>query len=218
MKGLVRGILKLPKCQIGKKKFFSNYCIAARLIYSSIKSAKAIMIMSSQQSFIKTFHELHTQGDPLVLYNIWDPGSAKAVAAAGAKSLATGSAPVAMARGYPDGEKIPLEWSLTNVERIIGTVELPVSLDLEGGYGKEPTAVEKSVKQAVATGIVGFNFEDQIVGGEGLYDIATQTERVAAARNAADSVPGGPFVNARTDIFLKAKPDTHTDSMLSEAI
>jgi len=174
--------------------------------------------MSSQQTFIKTFRELHKRGNPLVLYNIWDAGSAKAVSAAGAKAIATGSAPVAMAQGYSDGEQMSLELALANVERIIGSVDLPVTMDLESGYGKEPSAIEESVTKAVSTGIVGFNFEDQVIGGEGLYDIATQTQRVTAARNAANSISGSPFINARTDIFLKAKPDTHNDSMLSEAI
>jgi len=144
--------------------------------------------MSSQQTFIKTFRELHKRGNPLVLYNIWDAGSAKAVSAAGAKAIATGSAPVAMAQGYSDGEQMSLELALANVERIIGSVDLPVTMDLESGYGKEPSAIEESVTKAVSTGIVGFNFEDQVIGGEGLYDIATQTQRVTAARNAANSI------------------------------
>ena len=174
--------------------------------------------MTSQQNLISSFRSLHKQGDPVILYNSWDAGSAKAVADAGAKAIATGSAPVAMAQGFPDGEKISLDYALQNVERIIATVDLPVTMDLEGGYGADPATIKKTVKAAVAKGIVGFNFEDQVVGGEGLHDIATQTQRVAAAREAADSVSGRPFLNARTDIFLKAKPDTHNDSMLSEAI
>ena len=174
--------------------------------------------MSNQPALIQSFRELHEQGNPLVLYNIWDPGSAKAVSKAGAKALATGSAPVAMAQGFTDGEKFPFDMALANVERIMDAVELPVTMDLESGYGPDVSAIEKTVKAAVSKGIVGFNFEDQVVGGEGLYDIATQTDRVAAARKAADSVSGSPFLNARTDIFLKAKPDAHTDSMLSEAI
>jgi len=104
------------------------------------------------------------------------------------------------------------------MERIIASVEVPVTMDLEGGYGKELAVIEKTISAAMATGIVGFNFEDQIVGGDGLYDIETQSTRVAAARQAADSVIASAFLNARTDIFLKAKPDTHTDAMLDDAI
>jgi len=174
--------------------------------------------MTTQHTHINTFKSLHKPGDPIILYNIWDAGSAKAVAKAGAKALATGSAPVAMAQGFADGENIPLDLALANIERIINAVELPVSMDLEGGYGANAAIIENTVSNAVATGIVGFNFEDQIVGGEGLYDITKQVERVAAARKAANSTGNAPFVNARTDIFLKAKPDTHNQAMLDEAI
>ena len=174
--------------------------------------------MTSQASSIKTFRDLHVPGNPIMLYNIWDAGSAKAVGDSGAKALATGSAPVAMAQGFPDGEKFPLDLALANIERILKAVDLPVTMDLEGGYGTDSTIIENTVKQAIATGIVGFNFEDQIVGGEGLYDMATQSTRVAAARKAADSVIASSFINARTDIFLKQKPDAHTQAMLDDAI
>ena len=70
----------------------------------------------------------------------------------------------------------------------------------------------------MAAGIVGFNFEDQIVGGNGLYDLQEQTTRIAAARSACDASGVSGFINARTDIFLKAKPEEHTESMLAEAI
>lgn len=174
--------------------------------------------MSDQKSLIETFRALHQQGDPIVLFNIWDAGSATAVCNAGAKALATGSAPVAMAQGFADGEQMPLKLALANIERIIASVGIPVTMDLEGGYSVDSTIIENTVSKAVLTGIVGFNFEDQIVGGEGLYDINTQVSRLQAARNAADSVSEPPFLNARTDIFLKAKPDTHNDAMLNDAI
>ena len=167
---------------------------------------------------IDSFRKLHKQGDPIILFNIWDAGSATAVCKAGAKALATGSAPVAMAQGFADGEQMPLELALANIERIIASVDIPVTMDLEGGYGKDSTIIENTVREAVATGIVGFNFEDQIVGGEGLYDIRTQTKRIAAARKTADSVSVSPFINARTDIFLKAKSNAHNEAMLIDAI
>lgn len=174
--------------------------------------------MTSQASSIKKFHDLHIPGNPIMLYNIWDAGSAKAVSDSGAKALATGSAPVAMAQGFADGEQFPLELALANIERILKAVDLPVTMDLEGGYGADAETIESTVKQAISTGVVGFNFEDQIVGGDGLYDTATQGTRVAAARKAADSVIASAFINARTDIFLKHKPDAHTQAMLDEAI
>lgn len=214
--GLVRGIFNFPELRFECR--FSKYCLSYEFAIVREHPVAATRTMSSQQALIETFRELHKRGNPLILYNIWDAGSAKAVSAAGASALATGSAPVAMAQGFSDGEHFPLELALANIERIVGSVDLPVTMDLESGYGKELVAIEKSVTMAISKGIVGFNFEDQMIGGEGLYDITTQTQRIASARNAADSIPGSPFINARTDIFLKAKPDTHNDSMLDEAI
>lgn len=174
--------------------------------------------MSKQVEQAKKFKSLHIKGKPIILFNIWDAGSAKAVAAAGAVAIATGSAPVAMANGYSDGEKIPLQMALDNISRISEAVDLPLSMDLEGGYGVEPSVVADTVTRALAALAVGINFEDQIVGGEGLHSIDIQATRLAAAREAIDKsgVPG--FINARTDIFLKAKPDTHNEAMLNDAV
>jgi len=174
--------------------------------------------MTSQKEQAELFSTLHVAGNPIVLFNIWDAGSAKAVAASGAKALATGSAPVAMAQGYDDGEIITLAQALDNIERIIASTDLPVTMDLEGGYGADPAIVADTVSQAMSKGIVGFNFEDQIVGTPELYAIDVQTQRVAAAREAASENGVHGFINARTDIFLKAKPETHNEAMLEDAI
>ncbi|MCR9135909.1 MAG: isocitrate lyase/phosphoenolpyruvate mutase family protein [Alphaproteobacteria bacterium] len=174
--------------------------------------------MSQQSSHAAAFHALHRKGDPLILFNIWDPGSAGAVVAAGARAIATGSAPVALAHGFSDGEKIPLELAMDNLRRIVGAVDVPVTADIEGGYGAAPEAVANTVSRACETGAVGFNFEDQIVGTSDLYDVETQSARIAAARRAADSIVHSIFINARTDIFLKAKPETHSEAMLDDAI
>ena len=174
--------------------------------------------MSDQKTRAAAFAALHVKGDPVVLFNVWDPGSAKTVEAAGAKALATGSWPVAAAFGYGDGEKIPLDLALDNIRRIVAGTDLPVTMDLEGGYGISPREVEATMAKALEAGAIGINFEDQVVGGEGLHTVTAQAERVAATRKACDDagIPG--FINARTDIFLKNKPDTHTTAMLDEAI
>lgn len=165
-----------------------------------------------------TFRALHIKGNPVILFNIWDPGSAKTVAEQGAKALATGSAPVAMAFGFPDGEKIPLALACENFARIVAGTDLPVTMDLEGGYGVDTATVATSVTAGLEAGAVGFNFEDQVVGGDGLHDVTVQSGRVHAVRKAADAFGVPAFINARTDIFLKAKPDQHTGAMLDEAI
>jgi len=164
------------------------------------------------------FHALHIKGDPVILFNIWDPGSAQVVAKQGAKALATGSAPVAMALGSADGEQLPLDLAMENFARIAAATDLPVSMDLEGGYGVDAETVAATTTRALETGAVGFNFEDQVVGGDGLHPVALQATRVAAMRAAAEAFGVAAFINARTDIFLKAKPETHSATMLDEAI
>lgn len=169
----------------------------------------------TQSDKARAFAALHVPGDPLILFNVWDAGSAKAVAEAGAKAIATGSASVAGANGWDDGQAVPLDTALANAERIVEAVDLPVTVDFEGGYATEPEAVAANVSRLAATGAIGCNFEDQVVGGEGLHPIAVQAERIRAIREAA-----GPdfFINARTDLFLKAKMETHDDAMVDAAL
>jgi 2-methylisocitrate lyase-like PEP mutase family enzyme len=161
------------------------------------------------------FAALHVPGDPVVLFNVWDVGSALAVSKAGAKAIATGSASVAMANGFGDGEKLPMDFALANARRIADSVELPVTVDFEGAYSNDANQVAINFGRLAETGVVGCNFEDQVVGGEGLHPIAIQSERIAAARRAV-----GPdfFINVRNDLFLKAPQETHDEAMLDEAI
>jgi 2-methylisocitrate lyase-like PEP mutase family enzyme len=165
----------------------------------------------------ETFAGLHVKGDPLILFNIWDAGTAKAVADAGAKAVGTGSWSVAAANGYTDGEQVPLDLVLTIAARIASAVDVPFTLDFEGGYAGETEALAANIAKVVGTGAVGINFEDQIVGGEGLYTIKQQTARIATARRAAAAAGISLFINARTDIFLKGDPQHHADG-LDEAL
>jgi 2-methylisocitrate lyase-like PEP mutase family enzyme len=160
-----------------------------------------------------TFAALHVPGDPVVLYNIWDVGSALAVTAAGAKALATGSHPVADAGGFADGEKVPLDFALANAARIVAATELPVSVDFESAYSTYPDQGARNMARLAETGAVGCNFEDQVIGGEGLHPLDLQCRRIAAAREAV-----GPsfFINARTDLFLKVKD--HDEALADQAI
>ena len=174
--------------------------------------------MTNQISRAKTFAALHKKGDPVILYNIWDAGSAAAVRDAGAKALATGSAPVAMAQGFADGQKIPFDMALENARRIVEAVDIPVTMDLEGAYAEDTFGISANVSRALDTGVIGFNFEDQIVGTKELYDVETQSARVAAIRECCNVTGVPAFINARTDIFLKADPGTHDDAMLHDAM
>src|SRR3954470_3197466 len=105
--------------------------------------------MTEQNRKAETFRALHVPGNPLIVFNIWDPGSAKAVATAGAKALATGSWSVAAANGFADGERIPLDLALGNLARIVGATTLPVSVDIESGYGKTPDEVGRTVARSL---------------------------------------------------------------------
>lgn len=162
----------------------------------------------------RLFADLHVPGRPLVLFNIWDAGSARAVAEAGAPALATGSWSVAAAHGLPDAEALSFDLALANLRRIVAAVDLPVTLDFEGGYVVAPEAVAANAARAADAGAVGFNFEDQVVGAMGLHAIATQAARITAIRAA---VPAA-FINARTDIFLQAPAAEHDAAKLDAAI
>jgi len=168
----------------------------------------------------ETFAALHVPGNPVILFNVWDAGSAAVAEKAGAKAIATGSASVATAHGFADAEAMPLDLVLANAERVVGAVGLPVSIDFEGGYATDPETTATNAVALAATGAIGCNFEDQIVATHGtpgrtLHALADQSARIAAIRRAT-----GPafFLNARTDIFLIARPDSHDDSKADIAI
>ncbi len=162
--------------------------------------------MNANSEKARRFASLHQPGRPLILFNAWDAGSAKSVAGAGALAIATGSWSVAAAHGFGDGQGLPLELALANAREIAAAVDLPVTIDFEGGYAVDPETLGANMAALAATGAIGCNFEDQVIGGEGLHPVGRQAGRIRAARAAA-----GPdfFINARTDLFLKNKPDTH---------
>lgn len=174
--------------------------------------------MSTQIEKAKLFRNLHIKGNPLVLFNIWDAGSAKAIEEAGAKAIATGSWSVAAANGFADGERLPFDFALANLERIVASVAAPVTIDFEGGYTTDNAELKKNVKKVIAAGAVGINFEDQVVGGEGLYAIEEQAARIEAVSEAAEQLSIPLFINARTDIFLKTYPARHDAAQLDEAV
>lgn len=155
------------------------------------------------------FAALHVPGDPVVIYNVWDAGSAVAVARAGARAIATGSWGVAGAHGLSDGEGLPLDLVLANTARIVAVAgDLPVSIDLETGYGD----VAASARAVVAAGAVGINLEDRVIGEAGLVAVDEQCRRIAAA------VDAGLFVNARCDLFIKAPRESHDGVLVDEAL
>ena len=157
----------------------------------------------------RTLLGLHTAPEVLALTNVWDVVSAQVVAATGGtRALATASHGIAATFGYEDGENIPLDLHLSMVERIVAAVDLPVSMDLEAGYGD----AGETVRRAVAIGVVGGNLEDQMAP---LDDAVAAVEAALAAGRDA----GVDFVlNARTDAFVRAAPDADRSEVLAEAV
>ena len=164
-------------------------------------------------SKFETFAALHVPGDPVVLYNIWDVGSALAVVRAGAKALATGSHPVADANGWPDGQQVPMEFAFANAKRIVDAVDLPLTVDFEGAYSVDPAEGGANVARLKETGAVGCNFEDQVIGGEGVHPLDAQVKRISDIRVA---VGGDFYINARTDLFLKTQ--TYDDALVDQVV
>src|SRR3954471_19973261 len=133
------------------------------------------------------FSELHVKGAPLLLYNAWDAGSAKSILQAGAKAIATSSWSVAEAQGYRDGEAIPIALAEQIIARITATIDVPVTVDFEGGYSEDESELADNISRLLDLGVIGVNFEDRIVKGSGLYDIDRQARRVAVIRKVAES-------------------------------
>jgi len=171
----------------------------------------------TQKDKALAFAGMHRKGKPVVLYNIWDAGSARVVGEAGAQAIATGSASVAAAQGYGDGEAIPLAQVEHVVKRIVATVDLPLTLDFEGGYAQAPDQITANVSRMVEAGVIGVNFEDQIVGTSDLYPIDVQASRVAAVRKAGNASNIPLVVNARTDLFLKERDPSKHGGLLAQA-
>jgi 2-methylisocitrate lyase-like PEP mutase family enzyme len=157
--------------------------------------------MTSQRDMALRFHELHRTGGILVLPNAWDASSARVFELAGARAIATTSAGVAASLGYPDGEQVPSALMIGVVERIVATVDVPVSVDAEAGYGTDVAEVRETVRAVLAAGGVGVNLED------GLHDPEWLVERIVATREVAAAANVPLFVNARTDLYMRRTRD-----------
>lgn len=151
--------------------------------------------------------KLHHQPRPVVFVNVWDAVSARIVAALDFPALATTSAGVAYVEGYPDGQAIPRERMLARVATIAAAVDLPVTADLEGGYGPTVADAVATVRGAIEAGAVGMNFEDSTAHDAPLLPVEAQAARIRAMRSAAAEL-GVPFViNARTDVYALTGSD-----------
>src|SRR5215472_13416308 len=173
-------------------------------------------VVSAQTYKVEQFRGLHIPGRPFVLFNVCDAGSAKAVAEAGAKAIATSSWFVAKANSLADGERLPLELAVANLRRIVSATELLVTIELEDG--DTPEAVGETMKLVIDAGAVCCNLEDGFPANGRLREARDQCHRIRRARQTADAVHLHFFLNVRTDVFFETPPEKHTDAMVAEAI
>lgn len=168
---------------------------------------------TTQPDDARVFRSLHTPAAPLALANAWDVASARVIEAAGASAIATTSAGAAWSLGSPDGDVLTRDRALELIRRIVTAVAVPVTADIEGGYGKDAAGVAETVAGVLAAGAVGVNIED------GTRPPTELTARLAAARQTADRAGADLFLNARIDTFLfgLGAPDSRLKETLARA-
>jgi 2-methylisocitrate lyase-like PEP mutase family enzyme len=156
-----------------------------------------------QRQKAEEFRKLHTEGDVLLLPNVWDVASARVVEDAGFPAIATSSAGIAFAQGFPDGQKIPPERMLAVIADIAKAVNVPVTADVEAGYGNRPEDAALTARRVIDAGAVGMNFEDATGdAAHPLFDLPVQVQRIRAIRETGERLGVPLVINARTDVYL----------------
>jgi 2-methylisocitrate lyase-like PEP mutase family enzyme len=178
------------------------------------------MNLEEQKAKAVSFRSMHRGPKMLVLPNAWDVASARVFEDAGFGAIASTSAGVAFSLGYPDGQKITREEMLARVARIARAVKVPVTADVESGYGNRPEDTERTAREVVEAGAVGLNLEDATDVHEPLADLSLQIERVRAVKAAALKTGVLLVLNARTDVYLAevGPPETRYDETIRRLI
>lgn len=146
---------------------------------------------------------MHTGTSAVLLPNVWDVASAGIIEEAGYQAIATTSAGIAFAQGFPDGQKIPGDQMITAIAHIASAVRVPVTADVEAGYGQRPDDAARTARGVIESGAVGMNFEDATGDGDHpLTELTLQLERIQAIRETADELRVPIVLNARTDVYL----------------
>ncbi len=174
------------------------------------------MVSNIQKEKAELFLKFHQDKEILVLLNSWDIGSSKLIEASGYKAIATTSMGIAAALGYPDCQIITLSEMIGAITGIVKSVQVPVTVDIEAGYGKNLNEIINSVKKIIETGIVGINIEDSIDLSPALIDEKEFCERISVIRSLSDSMGFHLVINARTDSFYTSS--SSTQQKLSESI
>jgi len=178
------------------------------------------MNRDTQRAKAEAFRAMHDRSRILVLPNAWDAMSARVIEEAGARAIATTSAGVAFAVGYPDGEAIPRDEMIAAIARIARVVTIPVSADIESGFANDTRELAETIRRVIEAGAVGINLEDQVHdGARRLYDLDVAVERVRVAREAADATGVPLVINARTDVYLLGvgEPETRFEHAVRRA-
>jgi 2-methylisocitrate lyase-like PEP mutase family enzyme len=149
------------------------------------------------------FRAMHTGTGAVLLPNVWDVASARIIEEAGFEAIATTSAGIAFAQGFPDGQKIPAEQMITSIAHIVAAVRVPVTADIEAGYGQRPEDAARTARGVIEAGAVGMNFEDATGDADHpLTALTLQLERIRAIRETAEELRVPIVLNARTDVYL----------------
>ena len=157
---------------------------------------------------MSTFRELHRKGDPLLMVNIWDRGSARMMEAMGAKALATSSAAHAFTLGRPDGGTVNRDEALAHSQEVLSVVSVPVQGDFENGFGDDPDTCAETVRLAAEVGLAGICIEDTMFPSEDAYAFELAVDRIKAASAAARALSGDFVLTARADGILTGRYDT----------
>jgi 2-methylisocitrate lyase-like PEP mutase family enzyme len=163
------------------------------------------------------FRQLHHNGKLLVLPNVWDPIGARLLESLGYPAVATASASIAVSNGYADGENIPFDEVLSILKKIVRSVNIPVSADIESGYTRQNPDLKENIKKLIDTGIAGINFEDSHHELQGLVPVKEQCEKIALIRSVAESTGSHLFINARSDVYIKS-PNLTEEEKLKQVI
>jgi len=174
------------------------------------------MVSNIQKEKAERFLKFHQDKEILVLLNSWDTGSSKLIEACGYKAIATTSMGIAASLGYPDCQVIQLPEMIETITGIVNAVHVPVTVDIEAGYGNNLNEIIDSVGKIIATGIVGINIEDSIDLNPVLIDEMEFCERISAIRALSDSLGFHLVINARTDSFYTSSGSPR--EKLSESI
>jgi len=171
-----------------------------------------------QKEKVERLYALHHSGRLLVLPNIWDPLGATLLESLGYPAIATASAAVAYSNGYNDGEKIPFDFLLSILKRIVNSVAVPVTADIESGYADSDAQLMENIKQLIEAGIAGINIEDNDKKTNALLPVEILCGKIQLIKNLARDMHAGMFINARADVYTRGTDYATAEAKLEETI